>query len=312
MNTHGELLSAILNENTPVFLASGDGESRLTLHVADTCDLAALKWRIDEAQGRGVSKMRVSVRKHQPRRLAFPRSLEHWLRQFSADQTVYDPTLIVERARALVSTAKICRSAFGQAIKSVLFDPASRNLFFVVRHPGAINLEQLQAQIEPATKTGCLSKDMPDSAANDRWLGAIRIVTAPPKQKLVPVDARSAGILSNVARIARRWRGSILLAAAFSALAGLPAAANTNVGQTFMSRASLEPTTTSRSIPATDEYGLLPALSVFADGPASQSSEAFVSKGLRVYFGNMKLAQNDKKRRRRREPEEIGQIGAGS
>ena len=95
-----EFLGALLKEGAPIFAASGDTSgSRLTLHVAAGSNVEQLRARIRSVLSETSARLRVSVRTHKLYRLAFPRSLEHWLRPFSGG-ILYDPTMIVARARA--------------------------------------------------------------------------------------------------------------------------------------------------------------------------------------------------------------------
>jgi hypothetical protein len=307
MATSRVVLNAVLNEATPIFLASrNEDDSHLTLHVAAGCNVAALKNRINDELAKIPDQISVSVRAHNSRQLAFPRSLEHWLASFLTDQVIYDPTMILGRARALVFAAKTCRSKFGNGIKGMLFDPLSRKLLVLVRSSQLLNVAHLQAQIK---ETLTSAHNIADTEADMSWLRSVEIVSHLPSQKLVPIDAQSATLFGKLARFVRRWRTPGLLAVAISAAAGLPAAASTNAGQQ-LSGGPAHLASANTTVAAHDEYGLLAALAVFTDGQRVDESNAFGTAGMRAYFGKMHVAQNQN-RRRRREPEEIGQVGGG-
>ena len=100
MTMRNDFLLTLLKEGAPVFLASGDARgSRLTLHVTSGSDIEQLKLRIRTVLSETSAKLRVSVRTHKLDRLAFPRSLEHWLRPFASERVLYDPTMIAARAQ---------------------------------------------------------------------------------------------------------------------------------------------------------------------------------------------------------------------
>src|SRR4029077_13415172 len=99
----GALLRVVLGElGTPVFLAGFNSRrSRLTVHVPAGYDLAALRAQAKRAADQAGEAIAISVHAHRLHKLAYPRSLEHWLARFDVDQVVYDPTMIVSRARGL-------------------------------------------------------------------------------------------------------------------------------------------------------------------------------------------------------------------
>ena len=244
MTIRTEFLRALLKEGAPIFLASGDERgSRLTLHVAAGSNIEQLRARISSALSQTSAKLRVSVRSHKLNRLAFPRSLEHWLRPFSSEGVLYDPTMIVARARELLRTAQSCRATLGKAVDGIFCDPVSRSLLVLVRGRNPTELQSRIASTAPAT-TG--------------WEGSIRVVSALPQQDLIPVDAQSAGRFTRLGRFIRRWRAPGALALAISA-ASVPAAAHTNAG-----RLDSAPTTLSINATSASEYGVLSKLSVFA------------------------------------------------
>lgn len=289
-----EFLDALLKEGAPIFAASGDtAGSRLTLHVAAGSDIGQLKAGIRSALSETSARLRVTVRIHKLYRLAFPRSLEHWLRPFP-EGILYDPTMIVARARELVSSARKCRDALGTSVDGIFCDPASRRILVLVRGG---NLADLQSRIASGV------------AATGGWEGSVRVVSVLPRQSLVPVDAKTAGYLATLGRFIRRWRTPGAVALAISAASAVPASAHTNAARLDMDR-----TTLSLNVAAESEYGVLSRLSVFADGARSGEADAFVAFGLQMYFGDtVQIAQVRKRCRPGRCPEdEVGQTGPGA
>lgn len=288
MTTRSELLRKLLKEGAPIFVASGDARgSGLTLHVAAGTNIEQLKASISSALSQTSAKLRVSVRSHKLHGLAFPRSLEHWLQPFASEGVLYDPTMIVARVRQLLRSAQSCRAALGKSVDGIFCDPASRSLLVLVRGG---NLAEIQSRIASTV------------AATPRWEGAIRVVSALPRQDLVAVDAQSAGRLARLGRFIRRWRTPGAIALAISAASAVPASAHSNAGRLDAAR----PTTSLSAGPAS-EYGVLSKLSVFADGARLNEADSFISFSLKMYFGDrQQFAQNTK---RRRASEEVGQTG---
>jgi hypothetical protein len=296
-----DFLRALLKEGAAIFAASGDtGGSRLTLHVAAGSDIEQLRAYIRSALSETSAKLRVSVRTHKLYRLAFPRSLEHWLRPFS-EGILYDPTMIVARARELLSSARSCRTALGTSVDGIFCDPASRSILVLARGG---NLADLQSKISSAV------------AMTSGWEGSIRVVSMLPRQTLVPVDARTAGYLARLGRFIRRWRTPGAVALAISAASAIPASAYTGAA-----RLDLDRTTLSMNVTADSEYGMLSKLSVFADGARLGEADAFVVFGLQMYFGDkIQIAQNRARGdcaygrlpNGRCAEEELGQTGPGA
>lgn len=299
-----EFLHALLKDGAAIFAASGDtGGSRLTLHAAAGSDIEQLRACIRSALSETSAKLRVSVRIHRLHRLAFPRSLEHWLRPFS-EGILYDPTMAVTRARELLGSAQSCRAALGRAVDGIFCDPTSRNILVLARGG---NLADLQSRIASA------------AVASNGWKGSIRVVSVLPRQNLVPVDAKSAGRLARLGRFIRRWRTPGAVALAISAASAIPASAHTNA-----TRLDLDRTTLSMNAPVESEYGVLSKLSVFADGARLDETQAFVTFGLQMYFGEkVQIAQVKRQRAQARceygrlpngrcAEEELGQAGPGA
>ena len=280
MGTRSEFLHTLLKESAPIFLASGDARGkRLTLHVVAGSNLEQLKARIRSALSQTSAKLRVSVRSHKLDRLAFPRSLEHWLRPFASEGVLYDPTMIAARARELLGAAQSCRVALRKSIDGIFCDPVSRNLLILARSG---NIAELQSKLASTI------------AASAQWEGSIRVVSILPSQNLVPVDAQSARLFPRLGRFIRRWRAPAAVALAISAVSAVPASAHTNGG-----RLDLDRTTLSTNA-AASEYGMLSKLSVFADGARLGVSDSFVSFGLKMYFGEKQQVAQNKQRSQRR------------
>lgn len=303
MTARNEFLRALLKDGAPIFVASGDAAgSRLTLHVAAGSNIEQLRERIRSALSQTSAELRVSVRSHKLHRLAFPRSLEHWLRPFSSEGVLYDPTMIVARARELLRTAQSCRATLGKGVDGIFCDPVSRSLLVLARGRNPTELQSRIAPTAPAT-TG--------------WEGSLRVVSALPQQDLIPVDARSAGRIARLGRFIRRWSAPGTLALAISAASAVPAAAHTNADRLDLAR-----TTPAMNTMSASEYGMLSKLSVFADG--TRLDDAFVSFGLKMYFGDtQQFAQINRRRqvqceygrvgpRGRCAEEELGQTGPGA
>src|SRR5262245_15649531 len=271
MTTRSDFLRALLREGAPIFVASGDASgSQLTLHVIAGSNIEQLRERISSTLSEASTRLRVSVRSHKLDRLAFPRSLEHWLRPFRSEGVLYDPTMIVARARELQRTAQSCRATLGKAVDGIFCHPASRSLFVLVSDG---KLAEFQAKI---TQAMTLRGEIALSG-----VASIQVVSTLPRKGLVPVDAQSAGYLVRLARFIRRWRAPGTVALAISAASVVPAAAHTNARQV-----NLERPTISATANAADQYGVLTVLSVFADGARLDRSEPFVSSGLKMYFGD--------------------------
>ena len=305
MTMRNDFLLTLLKEGAPVFLASGDARgSRLTLHVTSGSDIEQLKLRIRTVLSETSAKLRVSVRTHKLDRLAFPRSLEHWLRPFASEGVLYDPTMIAARAQELLNTARSCRATLGKIVDGIFFDAASRSMLVVVRGGNLIELQSKIASI---------------AVVSTKWEGSIRVVSVLPRQTLVPIDARSAALLLRLSRFVRRWRSPGAIALAISAALAVPASAHTNAGRLDLERATL-----STIVQPASEYGVLAKLSVFSDGARLGESDPFISVGLKTYFGDKQLfaqiRRNSQKRcetgrvnaRGQCPEEELGQTGTGT
>lgn len=311
----GTLVRTFLGElGTPAFLAGYDaGRSRLTVHVPAGYDLAALRARAKGAAKQAGTAIAIHVRAHRLRKLAHPRSLEHWLARFDIDEVVYDPTMIMTRVRVLVAAAKCCRARFGQAIDGLFFEPQRRTLFVV--HAGNTDgaaLSDLRLRIVAA-----LDETLGDAGARRAW-SDVQVVPVLPRSETIAVDRRSASFGRAVRHAARRWFAPIAVALAVAGTT-LPAAAN--VGSDNMGPRAVSGT--SRGM-ADGQFGILAGLSVFTDEVQRYEMDAFAAMGLHRYFaegryaGTGKLIHIARKRRtdcareparvRARDPDCVGSI----
>ena len=82
------ILEAVLGEiKTPIFLADFDSQqSKITLHVSEGAHVALLQGAAKRASAKIAGPVEVSVRAHRLHKLAHPRSVEHWLRQFATGE----------------------------------------------------------------------------------------------------------------------------------------------------------------------------------------------------------------------------------
>jgi hypothetical protein len=296
-------LSGLLGGGTPIFLAGFDEQrSRLTLHVPAGYDTADVKARAKRATATS-GDLQISVRTHQLQKLAFPRSLEHWLKRFGVEDILHDPTMIVARGRSLLAAAKACRASFGRSIRSILFEPDSRTLFVVLSKGTDVSL--LHVGISEAISRVCEQNGQ--GWANE-WRPNIRVTAELPPRKTVAVDAASASSVWSVAgRSLRRWWKPGAIAVTLAALTA-PAAAKTEQ----FARDTVHAQSLSGA-----PFGVLASLSVFTDGMRPQEADAFAEAGLNSYFGEGQKAQSGKiwrvaaaeKHRRRRRPDEVGQVG---
>jgi hypothetical protein len=314
--------ASVLGElGTPVFLAGlNPSGSWLTLHVRAGCDAARLKSRTQLALEQAGEPIRVSVRVHNLRQLANPRSLEHWLKRFDAGHAVYDPTMVLSRARGLLSVAKSCRTTFGNSIGGFFFDPDQRTFFVLNRNKSdAATASAIRLRVES------ILRQTLDGTTSQPWIN-VQVVPDLPRRKLIPIDARSASLAHKVIRTIRRWLAPIAIALAVTG-AAVPAAAHLDTQQAGRQAIG---TSTVKNVRADNEFGVLFGLSVFADSQRRDELDAFASAGLRMYFGEAsytlaQIQQPKTKKRRLREqdpditgqvpnsdPDITGQVGPGS
>ena len=293
------LLETVLSEiKTPIFLAEFDSrQSQLTLHVPKGRDLASLKVAAKLASDKVGEPIKLSIRAHRLRKLAYPRSLEHWVRQFDIDEIVYDPTMVMSRARDLIAAAKACRSMFGNAIGGLFFDPERRTLFVLARGKVDAAASSVLDQRVRAVVDGVLSGQSGGDHGGQPWTG-VRAVAKLPHRKMIPIDAKSASLTHEVTRVVRRWLAPVALA---FALTGIAVPASAKVGAEQVGQAG-------------HKFGILGALSVFGDNAVPHELDTFASAGLQQYFGErihtakgVRVAEVQHHRRR---PKEVGQVGS--
>ena len=291
MDIRKALLDALPGNGAPVFLAGFDpGGSRLTLHVPAGCDVDELKAQANRAMDKAGEKIRISVRAHRLRQLAFPRSLEHWLNRFDVDAVIHDPTMIVARARGLVLAAKSCRSAIGDVIKGIFFDPDRRTLFVLHRiKSDAATVAALQLRVATIVNEAW-NRSAGHGTDNQTQIN-VQVVADLPRRKIVPVDALSASLAGRIGRAIGRWRAPGAVALAMATVA-VPAAAHTDAGQ--QGHRSIRAETIGTGVRASGEFGVLFGLSVFGDGQQRWESDAFASAGLGLYFGDVSYAGSNK------------------
>jgi len=311
-NPHADLasvlgdLASVLNEmRAPVFLVATDSRgSHLTLHVHSGCDVSALRAQADRAMTRSGESVRVSVRAHNLRQLAFPHSLEHWLKRLDVGNVIYDPTMIVTRARSLLQAAMSLRAALGNTIRGSFFDSDHRTLFIMTRsisdvaRAAAVRLK-IATLINEAFRWG--AREASPDAARPLPIN-VQVVSVLPRRNLVPVDAKSTSLARRIGHTIGRWLALGTVAVAMTA-ASLPAGASygpaRSGSEAFGTQAS------GPKAPITGDFGVLSGLSVFTDGRRPSEPATSASTGLRLYFGEgnhvggglLQLAKKAKKQR---------------
>lgn len=273
----GDLASVLDEMRTPVFLVAKSNQgSRLTLHVHGGCDLAELRAQAKRALTRSGEPVHISVRAHNLRHLAFPRSLEHWLRRLDVGDVIYDPTMIVTRARSLLQASISLRAALGSVIRGSFFDSDRRTFFVVTRNiTDAARTNDLRSKI--VTIVNEAANEIAPLPVN------VSVVSALPARKLVPVDARSGSLAHRIRQTVGRWLASGTLALTMSA-ASLPASASFDPTQPRSDALRLQAPV--GDLMVTSDFGVLSGLAVFTDGRRPSESTTFASTGLRLYFGD--------------------------
>jgi len=306
------LLETVLREvKAPIFLAEFDRQhAQLTLHASKGRDLATLK-----AAGRRLSDdaavaIKVDVRAHALRKLAYPRSLEHWLRQFGADEIIYDPTMVISRARGLLTMAKSCRAALGAAIAGLFFDPDRRAIFVQARgNNDPASLSALNSRLHATMQQA--RKQTSERTADQPIWNSVQVVGQLPDRELVPIDAKSASTARSVRRALRRWFAPLAVALAVAGIA-VPAAANVDPLQSGRQQSFKQSTATKAT--TNHKFGILGALSVFGDNVVRH--DLFASAGLQQYFGErtvkgIQVAATTKQHRKLKRIEETPQPPKG-
>jgi hypothetical protein len=279
------LVGTILGEiKSPIFFAGLDSQrSELTLHVSEGADLASLQASAKRVADK-IGHMGVSIRSHRLGKLAHPRSVEHWLRQFASDEIIYDPTMVMSRARGLLAASKACRAVLGDAITGAFFDPDLRTLFILNRdktgHAAATLTPRVRATVEQAWGQ---AKAQNSHAVRDQSWASIQVVSELPHRELIPIDAKSASLARGVRRTIRRWFAPLALAFTLVGVA-VPASANVGAGQ-FGPQAGSQATTVARD-DVSQKFGILRSLSVFGDNVMPSKLDFFAFAGLHQYFGD--------------------------
>jgi hypothetical protein len=258
------ILEAVLGEiKTPIFLGELDSQqSHLTLHVSHGADVASLQAAANRAVAKLETSIKVSVRAHRLQKLADPRSVEHWVSQFATGEIIYDPTMVMARARGLLAAIKTCRSAFGNAIRGSYFDPARRTLFVLDDGKTISATSNLAPRVRATIEQGWDQAMMQiGHKERDRYWTSIQVVGDLPHRELIPVDAKSASLARGVRRAIRRWFAPLAFALA---LTGIAVPASADVGS---------------------QFGILRALSVFGDNAVPNKLDLFAFAGLQQYFG---------------------------
>jgi len=265
---------ALVSVAAPVFLADMDhARARLRLHVRRGVDAADVRARAQAALDGAGQPVEVAILTHDLGQLAYPRSLEHWLDRFQLGEVIHDPTMIVARARALLSAARACREAMGAQARGIFFDPGRRTLIVLIKGgkngPAPSTRAWVRSVVDEAWESD------PDAAEASSSSVVVQVVASLPKGDLVPVDAGSASVKRRLNSAIRRWLAPIALVLAASAVAG-PAAAKLD---------SRQPISATNARVSSD-FGVLSGLSVFADGQRRHDPDMFVSSGLNTFFGN--------------------------
>lgn len=273
------LASVIGRLSAPVFLADLEEQtSTLTLHVRAALATEALKLEAERAVVQAGLLLSVRLRGHRLSKLTHPHSLEHWLRRFGTGEIVYDPTHIASRARGLVAAAASCRQGVGSGIVANFFDPSRRSLVVFARltkdTAQALTMRLRIAEI--AQKAWRQAIDTTGSAYAMAQSTApqlnVHVVANVPAGTFVPVDRRSASLLSRMRRGVRRWFAATAVA----------------VAMTFgATAANAKLTTPAVNPPVQTEWGILPGLSVFAEGSTNAETEPFALEGLRFYLAQV-------------------------
>jgi|GEM_PF-881235 len=261
--------------SAPVFLADIDASRGvLRLHVRRGVDVHAARDRVHAALAMQDSRLLVAVEQHSRNDLVQPRSLEHWLSGLGLREVIYDPTLVVARARYLVDLARRVRLTLGRRVKGIFFDTARSQLVIVVRPVG--DREATSALVRSAVAEASRNVD-PAVLGGGGAAASFRTVSEKPACELVPVDRLSISVLGWLRRLARRSAASAAMALAGLTIIG-PAAANTAW----------------RFAPPFDDtaqFGVLSGLSLLSDTSRRAGTDSFSAAALEMYFGRSAAAE---------------------
>lgn len=284
------LASVIGRLSAPVFLAGyEENTSTLTLHVRTALATDALKLEAERAIVQAGLLLSIRVRGHRLSKLTHPLSLEHWLRRFGTGEIVYDPTHIASRARGLVAAATSCRAGVGSAVVANFFDPSRRSLIVFARlAKDATQALAMRLRIAEIARNAW--RQVVDTSGNIYAMAQstapqlnVHVVANPPAGMFVPVDRRSASLIAKMRRGMRRWI----------------AAATVAVSMAFGSAAYAKPApnVATPTPPVQTEWGILPGLSVFAEGSAQSETEPLALEGLRFYLAQAGFGCEDNRGR---------------
>jgi hypothetical protein len=252
---------AIAGLSVGAFAGVIDGnQSRFTLHIRAGADVAAARRAALAALRSAGVEIDVKVLSHTLRSVASPRSIEHWLKVFATGTVIFDPTLVAQRAQALLDAARTCRHELGKLVSGIYFHPGQRVMYVVIPSAG----DQASALGHQQRLVGSIGTRVDAALGADRWPIALRVTSKVPRGELTPVDAASAPFHRRLARFIRRGMVPGAVAVALTSLA-VPAAANTA---------------------QSERYGVLWSLSVFSDGQSLAGKGTFAAKGLESFFGD--------------------------
>ncbi|MBX3501462.1 MAG: hypothetical protein KF889_18635 [Alphaproteobacteria bacterium] len=250
------------------FVASLDESLNcLTLHVRAGIDMEAARRDARRALSLAGVETAVQVQSHTLRSVASPRSIEHWLKMFATGTVVFDPTLVAQRAQALLDAARACRRELGKRVTGVYFHPGQRVMYVVI--PSAT--DQAGALECQRRLLGSIGKGGPF---------ALRVTSKVPRGDLTAVDSASAPLHRRLAHFIRRAMVPGAVAVALASLA-VPAAANT----AHRASSPLDVAVGATKNGPTDRYGMLRGLSVFSDGQSLSGNGTFATAGLASFFG---------------------------
>lgn len=282
MSERTNFLLQLYSPTAPVFLADIDPSCGvLRLHVCQGVDAHAVRERALAALATQERLLGVTVEQHKRKNLTQPRSIEHWLCQLAPRDVVYDPMMVVMRARHLVCLAQSIHRVPGKRGKGIFFDAAQNVLVVVVRPMG--DRAETSTLVQRAVDEAFLASAESAGGAQSAGMG-IRVVSERPGVDLVPVDRLSASVLGLLRSIARQTFAPAALAIAGMAFIGSAAA-------------STSPRQAPEAVDAA-QFGVLAGLSMLSDTTSRSRLDTFSSAALEMYFGRsaaaekaMKLAQ---------------------
>jgi hypothetical protein len=268
------------------FLASVDPtRARLILHARAGSNEREARSQVLSAVAQAGVDLDVNIQLHRVRKLAFPRSIEHWLANIEVGTIIYDPTLIARRARALLSAATACRAEFGKLVGGIYFDPKQRTL--IVAISAAVGPQLVGEFHQRAMRVITAVWDAPGagaSAVSDSAMPfAVRVMHEANDRNLVPVDAASATISWRIRNVLRSGLLPSTVGLAVAAFAVPAFAARTDIQHDRTVPAHIGGSPSANLLA---DYGVLAGLSVFTEGQAPSRLDGFGISGMRGYFGD--------------------------